>query len=574
MRSTFGGVAPRNDGFAAVTSCQRLKERGSAADAIHMADDPAADRVPEGEAAPSEVPIGGPASRIFRYLPDGDPKDRAQRYLGDPDPKERAQRYLTESQIRKRPSGVRPAESSPAAEPRLGGQAQSALHSMVAAVLEERRTPVPAPPAAFVAPEPVAPAPETAPSPSRTEATPPPGSGSFIATPEHEIAHEVAAPEPTAPAPEPAPEVLYDEHGPVTPAPAAPAPGPAPGDHLVRLRELADRLRAASVSPDGLQPVVELVQAAVAADAVVLSLTVPRREQITAGTTLGGGPRHAVPVRADAAVSVGELMACRLTDAAPFSEADELFLSLVADQVGALVRRAAAGSALEPGDQQFVNTLVSEMRAPLGTVAGLLEDFAAGNAGELSKSQQGYLALAADHTSRLLGIIRDLQTLSRLRRPEPHEMDHIGIGPLLERTAARLRPAAEPRGIEVIVEPPAEALVVKGVPEQLDRALSAIADNAVKYSGDGGRVTLAAELKDGTVRITVSDEGIGMDPSDTADVFERFARSRTALEAEIPGVGLGLTIVKEVVDVHGGRAWAESAIGHGTRVHMALPGVA
>jgi signal transduction histidine kinase len=514
------------------------------ADATPMADHPAADGVPAGEA-----PLTGPASRIFRYLPDGDPKDRAQRYLGDPDPKERAQRYLTESQITKRPSGLRPATPTPtpapapapAIEARMGNQAQSALHSMVAAVLEERRVETDLP-AAFVAPAPMTAAP-------------------------------VAEPAIVAP-PAPEPEVFYDEHGPATPAPApAPVPTGAAGDHLQRLRELSERLRISAVSPDGLQPAVDLVHLAVGADAVVLSLSVPRREQVTSGTTLGGGPRHAVPVRADGS-AVGELMACRLTEREPFTLEDETFLALAADQVGALVTRAAAGSALEPGDQQFVNTLVGELRAPLGTVSGLLEDFTAGNAGELTESQHGYLQVAADHTGRLLAIVRDLQTLSRLRRPEPHEMDHIGIGPLLERAAARSRPVAEARGIELVVEESSEALVVKGVPEQLDRAVSAVVDNAVKYSGDGGRVTLAAEQKDGTVRITVADDGIGMDPSDTGEVFERFARARTALEAGIPGVGLGLTIVKEVVDVHGGRAWAESAAGHGTRVHLAIPGAA
>ena len=537
-----------------------------------MAEHPAPDGVPEPGQSPSEVPMGGPASRIFRYLPDGDPKDRAQRYLGDPDPKERAQRYLTESQIRKRPSGVRPA-SSPAnpapadpqpAAPMVGGQAQSALHSMVAAVLEERRA-EPQTPSAFVAPAPAMPAPQ--PVELAPVAAPEP-EPELAPAPEPEPHHEP----PSSLIPEPEPE-LYDEHGPATPAPA-PVPEPASAqvidDHLAALRAVAEKLRSSSVSPEALQPVVDLVGDAVGADAVVLSLTVPRREQITAGTTLGGGPRHAVPIRADGA-HVGELMACRLTDADAFSTADEHFLSLVCDQVGGVVARAAAGSALEPGDQQFVNTLVSEMRAPLGSVAGMLEDFASGNAGPLSDSQLGYLQTAAEQTGRLLAIVRDLQTLCRLRRPESHEMDHIGIGPLLERTAARFAAVAQERGIDLVVEPPDEALVVKGVPEQLDRALSAILDNAVKFSPEGGRVALAAELKDGTVRITVSDEGIGMDPSDTNEVFERFVRARTAVEADIAGLGLGLNIVKEVVDVHSGRAWADSSPGHGTRVYLTLP---
>ena len=531
-----------------------------------MGDHPSHDRAPEGD--PSDAPLAGPASRVFRYLPEGDPKDRAQRYLGDADPCERAQRYLTDSQIARRDAGTpslpgdvppQPSQVSQPSEPshdspppaadshpsmpalearsgvsRLGDGAQSALQTMVAAVLEERRAATP-PPDAFVAP---APAPGVA---QPAIVAPVTGDG----------------------------EAVYDEHAPAAPPPA----GPSPAEHLARLRRLADLLRTAPVSPEGLQPVVDLVGAAVGADAVVLTLSLPRREQIASGTTLGGGPRHAVQVRADGVVA-GELMACRLSEREPFGDADDLFLTRAADQLGATVTRASAGSALEAGDQQFVNTLVAELRAPLSTVAGMLEDFAAGNAGALSDVQRGYLEIAAGETSRLLAIIRDLQTLASLRRPEPHELDHIGVGPLLARAAARSAAAAAERGVEVAVEELAEALVVKGVPEQLDRALGAILDNAVKFSHEGGRVGVAAELEDGTVRITVTDDGIGMDPADTALVFDRFARARTAVDAQIPGIGLGLTIVKEVADVHAGRAWAESAAGHGTRVHLALPGVA
>lgn len=572
--------------------------------------------MPEGDRGASDIPMSGPESRVFRYLPKGDPNDRAKQYIGEEDAVSRAQRYLTDSGVRRLPSNVRPrvtggAPSNPGtgAEPAAedpapavnaspaerplhvpgaemrsgirpmpkGGAPMSALHSMVASVLKEREaataavvaTPSPAPVAAPepapVAPEPIAPPPEPEPvvvpvpvEEAELEDFRPvysiPGS-------EPEIHRE---PEPVAePEPEPVAEPEAD------PAAEA-APVEAQGDHLRHLRDLAHVLRNAAVSPDGLQPVVDRIQQAAGADAVVLSLTVPRREQVVAGSTLGGGPRYSVPVRTDGA-NVGELMICRLTEREPFTADDELFVDLAAEHLATCISRSAAGSALDQGDQTFVNTLTNELRAPLGTVAGLLADFVEGSAGPLSEQQHGYLSTAADHTARLLHIIRDLQTIARLRRPEAHELDHLAVGPLLHRAAESRRAAAEQRGIRISIHEPEEALIVKGIPEQLDRAFAALVDNAVKFSHDGGEVTVSAVLKDGTVRFTVLDEGIGMDASDTQGVFERFARARTALEANIPGVGLGLTIVKEIVDVHGGRAWCESSPGQGTRTHFTLP---
>jgi signal transduction histidine kinase len=343
--------------------------------------------------------------------------------------------------------------------------------------------------------------------------------------------------------------------------------------HLEHLQELAAVLRTAPISQAGLQEAVGLVREAAGADAVVLTLSAPHPEQVVSGTPPAGGARVAHPIRADGAAA-GELLACRVPGAAEFAGDDERFLALAADQFALLVARAAAASALEPADKHFVDVLVSRMRAPLGSIAGAVEQLATGGTGSLAADEERHLRVAAEHVGQLVAILRDLQTLSRLRRHERHEMEDIGIGPLLTRAAARARPALDARAVGLQMHEPGEALLVKGVPEQLDRALGAILDNAVKFSRQGGTITVSARRVDDWVRIEIADDGMGMDQAEAEMAFERFTRGSAAQGSGVPGLGLGLTIVKEVMDLHGGRAWAESASGRGTCVHLRIPAAA
>jgi signal transduction histidine kinase len=244
-----------------------------------------------------------------------------------------------------------------------------------------------------------------------------------------------------------------------------------------------------------------------------------------------------------------------------------------ASQGAVLVEGAAAGSALEPTGEHLVDMLVSRMRGPLGSVAGTLEELLSGETGPISGEQERHLRAAAHQAGELLAILRDLQTLSRLRRREPCEMEQLGIGPLLTRAAARAQPALETRAVELEVREPDGALMVNGVPEQLDRALGAVLHNAVRFSPPGGRVTVSARLLDGAVQIEIADAGAGMEQAEADMLFQRVARGH-AQETGAAGLGLGLTLVTEVMAAHRGRAWAESAAGRGTRVHLRIPAAA
>jgi signal transduction histidine kinase len=113
--------------------------------------------------------------------------------------------------------------------------------------------------------------------------------------------------------------------------------------------------------------------------------------------------------------------------------------------------------------------------------------------------------------------------------------------------------------------------IVTGDRDRLVQVVSNLVNNAVKYSPEGGVVTISSRAEGGYALITVADTGLGIPPDEIAHVFERFRRVRSGAAQSIAGTGLGLTIVKQIVEMHGGKIWVESAVGHGSAFHFTIP---
>jgi signal transduction histidine kinase len=107
-------------------------------------------------------------------------------------------------------------------------------------------------------------------------------------------------------------------------------------------------------------------------------------------------------------------------------------------------------------------------------------------------------------------------------------------------------------------------------PGKIDQVLENLLGNAVKFSPAGGAIRLRGERTNGEFRVTVEDEGIGMRPEEVACIFDKFYRA-DASDTAIGGLGLGMSVVKNIVEAHGGRIWVESEPGRGTKVHFTLP---
>jgi PAS domain S-box-containing protein len=221
---------------------------------------------------------------------------------------------------------------------------------------------------------------------------------------------------------------------------------------------------------------------------------------------------------------------------------------------------------------EFVATVSHELRTPLTSIIGKVEMLTDGDYGELATSQAHGLEVIGRNSERLLVLIEDLLTLSHIEtsaldlRREP-----TLIASLVDDMRSQVGPIAEAKSVELVLVccPEADTVVVDRV--QLDRALLNLLTNAVKFTPAGGTVTLQARRESANLVFTVADTGIGI-PNDEQDrLFTRFFRSSVATQMAIQGTGLGLTIVKRIVEEHGGTITIDSTPDVGTTVTVAIP---
>jgi signal transduction histidine kinase len=148
--------------------------------------------------------------------------------------------------------------------------------------------------------------------------------------------------------------------------------------------------------------------------------------------------------------------------------------------------------------------------------------------------------------------------------------EHFPISELVERCAARARPIAERKNIEINVSP-LPAINLSGDRELMEYAVYNLLTNALKYSPPHTRVTVSGEDGKGDrVRLSIADEGIGMDKTEVSRIFEKFYRTKKAEQSGETGTGIGLSIVDQIVTRHGGAIQVDSEPGKGSRFTLVL----
>ncbi len=239
----------------------------------------------------------------------------------------------------------------------------------------------------------------------------------------------------------------------------------------------------------------------------------------------------------------------------------------VARLAGAFNAMLAAVSASRARQRQLVADAGHELRTPLTSLRTNIDLLmqASGPDRSVDLDDAARAELLDDvrgQMEELTTLIGDLVELARDEVPS-HTAEELDLAEVVQRAVVRVRRRAH--RAEVVVD--ADPWLVTGEATSLERAVTNLVDNAVKWSPDGGTVTVA--LHDG--RLTVDDEGTGIDPEDRPHVFDRFYRSTDA--RAMPGSGLGLSIVKQVAERHGGSVEASPSPGGGARLVLELPGV-
>ena len=221
---------------------------------------------------------------------------------------------------------------------------------------------------------------------------------------------------------------------------------------------------------------------------------------------------------------------------------------------------------------EFVATVSHELRTPLTSIIGQVELLSDGDLGALSTSQARGLDMVGRNSERLLTLIEDLLTLNDIESSGLRlRLEQVPIGHLLDdvRNLVASTAAAKSVGLTVVCRPGVG--IVRVDREQLDRALLNLLTNAVKFTPPGGTVVIGASREGSDLVLTVADTGLGI-PADEQDrLFTRFFRSSVATRLAIQGTGLGLVIVKRIVEEHGGTISIVSAADVGTTVTIRIP---
>jgi signal transduction histidine kinase len=180
---------------------------------------------------------------------------------------------------------------------------------------------------------------------------------------------------------------------------------------------------------------------------------------------------------------------------------------------------------------------------------------------------------AVDRTDSLLATVNDLLELAKVRegRSRAPWRREIILNQILADLMDSLAPAAEERGIEMTPDFNGVAILDWGVPPDLIHAFENLIYNAIKYSHEGGSVTVQLETNGGDAQVRVVDRGIGIPEDLLDDVFFEFVRAPNAKHHASEGTGLGLAITREVVEAHGGSVAAESSPEPGTTFRVRLP---
>ncbi len=230
---------------------------------------------------------------------------------------------------------------------------------------------------------------------------------------------------------------------------------------------------------------------------------------------------------------------------------------------------------LERVRRDFVANASHELRTPLSIIKGYIETLVDGHLTMSIEDRDKFLNTIHRHSERLKAIIDDLLVLSRLESATPGiKFAPVDLARFFNDLADDYLHRPNATNHEISIKAPETLGTISADAERLTQVFSNLLDNALKYTPKGTRIEVGAvAVGEADVECFVTDNGPGIPSADLAQIFERFYRVEKGRSRETGGTGLGLSIVKHIVQMHGGRVWAESQEGQGLTIRLRLPRV-
>jgi len=237
-----------------------------------------------------------------------------------------------------------------------------------------------------------------------------------------------------------------------------------------------------------------------------------------------------------------------------------------------LAARAEQLQAVDRQRRMLFADVSHELMTPLTAMRGYLETLSMTGVVLDEETRARYLSIVGDESRRMEHIVRDLLDLARLEGArESIDKQDVPIEDLFGRVVARHEREASTKNVTLATSVAPGAEIVAGDPMRLEQALQNLAANALRHTPPGGRIGLGAELHDHDVVLVVSDTGAGIAPEHLPHVFDRFYKADPARAGKAGGSGLGLSIVKAIIERHGGSISVNSTLGRGTEFSIRLP---
>jgi signal transduction histidine kinase len=221
---------------------------------------------------------------------------------------------------------------------------------------------------------------------------------------------------------------------------------------------------------------------------------------------------------------------------------------------------------------EFLANMSHELRTPLNAIIGFSEVLIERMFGELNARQGDYLQDILDSGRHLLELINDILDIAKVEAGRMELLvERFRLADVLDDSLTMIRERAARRGIELELDVDPVIDVVEADERKIKEIVLNLLSNAVKFTADGGRIAVSARQIDDMAQVAVSDTGIGIAPDDLGKVFEEFQQVGSILTKKQEGTGLGLTLAKNFVELHGGRIWVESQVSVGTTFTFTLP---
>lgn len=314
----------------------------------------------------------------------------------------------------------------------------------------------------------------------------------------------------------------------------------------------------------------------------MMSTSPTNREAFETAATSGKQPLSAICiplVTREVGVEGGALVLENLRQPHSFTEDDVTFLEHVADHITLSVENAHLRETLRTThalDETnrfkggLISTLAHEMRTPLTSIKGYATALLMEEAAFSPETQREFLKFIDEECDTLQDLIHDLLEstiidagLMRL------EFQPVLVARLTKDVIHDMALSGEKH--RFLIDFPKDFPIVEADPDRITQVLRNLLDNAVKYSPQGGLIIVRGEVAGNEITVSVADQGIGIAPDDLNRLFDKFFRANSRAGRRVVGSGLGLPIVRAIVDSHGGRVWAESHVDQGTTLYFTLP---